>query len=184
MIAALPGVTYAAVLNSKGVVVAGIFGDKSRLVSSYQTRIRQEGFPTELSRINNVPNGREDAAKKILVGGQNVYDVAVTIPGGVGEAHVGVYTGDAEQLVKERLPQLLIILGGIAMLGGIGFFITVTVIVSKPIVQLTQAAHRISLGEIDLPVEIRGGGEVGELAQSLERMRFSIKSAIDRLRRK
>jgi HAMP domain-containing protein len=184
VIAGLPGVAYASVLNKRGIIVAGIFGNTVPLDPVYKARIAKERFPIELARLNALPQGKEEIAKKIIVGGQNVYDVAVTISGAGGEAHVGIYTADAENLVRQSLPRLLIVLGGLGFIGALSFFFAVSMIVSKPIRHLTDAAHRISLGEIDHPIISKGGGEVAELAASLERMRFSIKSAIDRLRRR
>jgi hypothetical protein len=42
-------------------------------------------------------------------------------------------------------------------------------------------ATAVSLGELDTKLEVRAKGEVGELAQSIERMRTSLKMTIDRL---
>lgn len=53
--------------------------------------------------------------------------------------------------------------------------------ISRPIVRLTGLATAISLGELDTRVEVGSRGEVGELAQALERMRTSLKMTIDRL---
>jgi HAMP domain-containing protein len=53
-----------------------------------------------------------------------------------------------------------------------------------PIVRLTRTADRLSLGELDLPVSADTNDEMGDLAEALERMRLSLKSAIERLRRR
>jgi methyl-accepting chemotaxis protein len=53
--------------------------------------------------------------------------------------------------------------------------------IGRPIVRLTDQATAISLGELDTRVEVNSRGEVGELAQALERMRTSLKMTIDRL---
>ena len=53
-----------------------------------------------------------------------------------------------------------------------------------PIVKLTRTADRLSLGELDLPVSASSNDEMGDLAEALERMRLSLKSAIERLRRR
>ena len=53
-----------------------------------------------------------------------------------------------------------------------------------PIVKLTRTADRLSLGELDLPVSASTNDEMGDLAEALERMRLSLKSAIERLRRR
>lgn len=52
----------------------------------------------------------------------------------------------------------------------------------RPILGVTQAAGRISLGDIDTPVEVTSDDETGELAQSLERLRVSLQLALRRLR--
>jgi methyl-accepting chemotaxis protein len=74
----------------------------------------------------------------------------------------------------------------LTVIGFLGYlsFLLVARTISTPIRLLTKAAEKISLGEIDLPIEVKGGGEIGELAASLERMRFSIKTAINRIKRK
>lgn len=53
-----------------------------------------------------------------------------------------------------------------------------------PIVKLTRTADRLSLGELDSPVSAASNDEMGDLAEALERMRLSLKSAIERLRRR
>ncbi|MFL5300718.1 MAG: cache domain-containing protein [Anaeromyxobacteraceae bacterium] len=51
----------------------------------------------------------------------------------------------------------------------------------RPIVALTEAADRMSMGELDQPIDCRHVDELGDLARSLERVRKSMKSAMDRL---
>lgn len=53
---------------------------------------------------------------------------------------------------------------------------------TQPIVQLTQVADRISLGELDAKIEIDRRDEIGELAESVSRMQASLQAAIERLR--
>lgn len=53
---------------------------------------------------------------------------------------------------------------------------------TRPIVQLTQAADRISLGELDVPIQIDRKDEIGELAEAIRRMQASIQVAMERLR--
>ncbi len=40
----------------------------------------------------------------------------------------------------------------------------------------------ISRGDLDIPIEINQAGEIGELAKAIDRMRTSLKAAIERLR--
>ncbi len=53
---------------------------------------------------------------------------------------------------------------------------------SGPIVQLTEIADRISLGELDAEIEIQRKDEIGELADAVARMQASLQAAIERLR--
>lgn len=53
---------------------------------------------------------------------------------------------------------------------------------SRPIVQLTEVADRISLGELDAEINIQRKDEIGELADAVGRMQASLQAAIERLR--
>jgi HAMP domain-containing protein len=56
--------------------------------------------------------------------------------------------------------------------------------VIRPIRYLSEVADRISMGELDTPIQIKRKGEVGALAESIERMQVSIKTAIERLQKR
>ena len=53
-----------------------------------------------------------------------------------------------------------------------------------PIRYLSEAADRISMGDLDTPIQIKAKGEVGLLAESIERMQMSVKAAIERLQKR
>jgi predicted Zn finger-like uncharacterized protein len=180
--AKLPGVAYVSVLNKKGVVVAGIFGKKERFSPDLIQKIMEGGFPNEIATNNRIPTGKEESVSDYSIGGQKIHDVAVMIGDTGGEAHVGLFTEDAEKQVQRTLVPLLVFLVVIALLGAASFWYVARTI-SAPIRSLTLAAERMSLGEINMPIQVRGGGEIGDLVASLERMRFSIKAAMNRLKR-
>ena len=50
--------------------------------------------------------------------------------------------------------------------------------------QLTQRADDISRGELEEQVEFRSDDELDDLAAALERMRISMRGALERLRRR
>jgi methyl-accepting chemotaxis protein PixJ len=52
----------------------------------------------------------------------------------------------------------------------------------KPILHLSHAADQISLGELDAQIRVKSRDEIGTLAESIERMRTSLKAAIERMR--
>ncbi len=182
-ISQLPGVAYVAVLNNKGIVVAGIFGDVQRFSPDFSTKVKETGFPKEVVAQNQLSVGSKESAKDFVLGGMNIHDVAQAIEGAEGTVHVGLYTEDVDLAVKRSLKPLLLILSALVFLGAV-FFTLLARTISTPIKSLTDAAHRISLGELDLPIDITKGGEIGKLASTLERMRFAIKSAMDCLRRR
>jgi HAMP domain-containing protein len=56
--------------------------------------------------------------------------------------------------------------------------------VIQPIRYLSEVADKISMGELDTPIKIKQKGEVGALAESIERMQTSVKAAIKRLQKR
>ena len=62
------------------------------------------------------------------------------------------------------------------------FFYSRSVI--HPIRDLSDVADRISMGELDAAIRVRARGEVGLLAESIERMQASVRAAIERLQRR
>jgi HAMP domain-containing protein len=48
---------------------------------------------------------------------------------------------------------------------------------------IVSAANAISRGDLDIPIDVEQRGEIGDMAQAIERMRTSLKAAIERLRR-
>jgi len=62
------------------------------------------------------------------------------------------------------------------------YFYSRTVI--RPIHYLSEVADRISMGDLDTPIRVNAKGEVGLLAESIERMQTSVKAAIERLQKR
>ena len=53
-----------------------------------------------------------------------------------------------------------------------------------PIRHLSEVADKISRGELDIPIQIKGKGEIAALAESIERMQIAVKAAIERLNKR
>jgi methyl-accepting chemotaxis protein len=68
-----------------------------------------------------------------------------------------------------------------AILGGL-LALTITQSITVPLAQLVSISDKISTGELDTPVPVAAKDEIGELAESMERMRISIKALIERMR--
>ncbi|HOW55052.1 MAG TPA: HAMP domain-containing protein [Syntrophorhabdaceae bacterium] len=56
--------------------------------------------------------------------------------------------------------------------------------VIRPIRHLSEVADKISMGDLKATVDVKGGGEIAVLAQSIERMQTSVRSAIERLQKR
>ena len=78
---------------------------------------------------------------------------------------------------------------GLSIIVGVVVIVLVVVVLifSRGMIQSIQkivdAANAISRGDMNVPIDIEQGGDIGELAQAIERMRTSLRAAIERLRR-
>jgi len=180
----LPGVAYAAVVNERGIVIAGFFSDLDRFDKDFAVKVKRHGFPKSVVQANSLTAGVKEKGARIMVGGQPIFDQAVALPNGQGEVHVGVYVTDIEKTIRDIMlsPLTMYLIGGVLLIGFIVFFFLSRAI-SKPTKELTEVANRISLGEMDLTITPKGPREMRELAIAFERMRFSVKAAMDRLKR-
>jgi len=77
----------------------------------------------------------------------------------------------------------LILLGCTILLVSIIAWFSARAIVN-PIMKLTDAAERMSLGELNVKIDIKSKDEIGMLAQAIGRMQTSLRLAMTRLRRK
>lgn len=178
----LPGVAYAAVINKEGVGIAGSFSELDRFDEQFSLRVREKGVPVEVFAQNKLSSGVNRASGRIIVGGQTIYDEVVSLSESGGEVHVGIYVSEVDDAIREALlsPLTFATLGVILLIGFV-VFLLLTRVITKPMQELTEVANRISLGEMDLVVKGSGPREMRNLASAFERMRHSIKCAMERL---
>ena len=108
------------------------------------------------------------------------------ITGGVGYLYffyIPEVTGKPVDMMVLSSSISLSIVVAIWFIGLISFFFLARFI-TKPLQELTAIVHRISLGELDLTIEPKGPREIQELGKACDRMRYSIKEAIKRLKNK
>lgn len=79
-----------------------------------------------------------------------------------------------------RLFSFAVAAGGISVVTLLILFVVLSI--TGRIARLVAVADRVSLGDLNAEVDIQGKDELGELAQSFERMQSSLQAAIDRLR--
>ncbi len=178
----LPGVAYAAVRNKKGIVVAGFFSNLNEFAPPFAQKIKEKGFQSDILTKNAVISGGEEGGASIKIGGVLVHDQVTAIPDIGGEIHIGIYIEDINQDIRNILfSSLTLILAIIVLLIACIFFILLDRLVTNQIRSLTNIANRISLGELDLAIMSGGPREMRELGAAIERMRHSIKMAMERI---
>ncbi|UBV43482.1 HAMP domain-containing protein [Deinococcus taeanensis] len=96
---------------------------------------------------------------------------------------VGVENGKQQSALRRTL--LLVLLVSLAALAIAAYLaLRAARAVVTPIEELVRVADAISMGDLSRPVKANRNDEIGDLAQALERMRLSLDSAMERLRRR
>ncbi len=90
---------------------------------------------------------------------------------------------DAEQMTTETRNINLGILGGSIVIIGL-CIILYGYRLSRNIQYLTEAADRISVGDLEAEIEVNNRDEIGSLAEAISRMQDSLRFSIERLRRR
>jgi HAMP domain-containing protein len=101
----------------------------------------------------------------------------------VFDVSFGYSTARAQGIIWQQLG-LMSALIGLVLVSAAGLALIFSRSISKSIIRLTEAADTISLGEFDMPVQRKSNDELGDLAEALERMRLSLRAAVERLRRR
>jgi methyl-accepting chemotaxis protein len=86
------------------------------------------------------------------------------------------------QSIQTSTRNLMLAASLAAALLGVLLAVTITRSITGPLANLVRVSDKISTGEIDTPVPVSARDEIGELAESMERMRISLKAVIERLR--
>ncbi len=183
MTVTLPDVAYAAVYNKRGFPIAGIFGDLSRFDQDFVSEVKKKGFPKNIADQNKATSEDKICKKTLTIGQQSVLDIALASGRSGVEVHLGIFTGDIDKAIRASLMPLLSLLAIMAVLGTVAI-VFVSHTVSRPIRQLTQQVHDISMGKLDLKVDVKGSGEIGALVESFRRMQVSLKILAQQMKKK
>ena len=162
------GVAYAFIEDRNGRILAHSLGGK---------------FPAELQTEAALGESGQTARRNLIFRSRPVYETSVSILGGrSGIAHV-IMWGDVVEAEIQRALVPIIGLIGLLLLGGVIISLRLSRQIVRPIIRLRSMADTMSKGNLDTPVGVDSGDEIGELALSIERMRTSLKAAMVQLRR-
>jgi methyl-accepting chemotaxis protein len=99
--------------------------------------------------------------------------------------HIGVaIKQDWFTAIVRRVQLTILIVSLLALALAVAGAVVAAQRLTRPIIELTEAANRISLGELDVPIGVTTDDEIGTLGEALDRMRISLKQAIERLRKR
>ncbi|GAB4369436.1 MAG: hypothetical protein Kow0042_11170 [Calditrichia bacterium] len=160
--------------------------DPARQVKTdtYNQKIPPEIILAGHSRNETTPRTQ---ATLINISSRNteVYDISFPIKEGIlGFVRVGM----KKSYVDSRIRETIFYLGIVFVIGTfLAIFLAIFIItlqVSRPIAYLTDMAYKISMGDFETPVRVKIRNEIGVLAEAVERMRESLRTSIERLRKK
>ena len=118
-----------------------------------------------------VPHFLEDPTPPPGSAAQKVYSLAV-----------GLSAQLSQSTLRGQMLSLLAVIGlAVALVLAVAFTLARRLV--RPIVGLVASADRLSLGEIETPIVSHSSDELGDLAEALERMRLSLRTAVARFSR-
>lgn len=117
------------------------------------------------------------------VAATDVYDITIPIKDGLlGFVRVGLKKSFVDDSVNTNIFYIGIIIAIGTLLLIAGAMTLVTIQVTRPVINLANAANEISLGKFDTPVEVNVQNELQVLATAIERMKESLKTSLERLK--
>jgi HAMP domain-containing protein len=134
-------------------------------------------YKIDLTRVQNTAEGGE-------VTEIENYEISTAIGEGVlGTAHVGMSRRYMDEIIRSTA---LLVGGVLAVAVFLGMIVALILSnrITKQMIYLTDAAEKISMGDLESIVRLDAKDEIGDLANAIERLRESLKAAIERLRRK
>jgi len=161
----------------------GISGEKGKDLSGNRTK-RMFNDPIGLKSAQNQKEAFQQIYKRDT--GELMWDISSPIF--VKGKHWGAFRIGVSlqkmQLAQNKLQNtLLAIMGGLLLVSIVAVFLVVDFAL-KPLGQFTRIAGELADGKIDQEIVAKSHDEIGKLADVLERLRISLKMAMDRLSRK
>lgn len=168
-------------LNFESVEYILIHGSEGNILTD--TFNRQ--VPPELSDKLDIEKKLSEKPEVIYLEEQaaECYDIWVPVQEGyLGYIRVGMKKNYIVKSVRNTTVTVVSAILGITLIGIIIVLVLATRII-KPILYLTRRADEISQGKLEEKVIVNTNDEIHSLGQALERLRESVKIALDRLKK-
>ena len=157
-----PDVRYAFIVDEEGEIIAHTFGS---------------GFPADLQASNSVAPEAHHETRALATDQGRIWDTAVPIfDGQAGVARVGLSEESIQATVTTLTSQMLLTTVMVSAVG-IAAATLLTWIVTRPILNLKQAAQAVGKGDFDQYVTPWAGDEIGELSQAFNTMTADLAQA-------
>ncbi len=157
-----PDVRYAFIVDEEGEIIAHTFGS---------------GFPADLLAANAVAPQAHHETQALATDQGRIWDTAVPIfDGQAGVARVGLSEESIQATVTTLTSQMLLTTVMVSAVG-IAAATLLTWIVTRPILNLKQAAQAVGKGDFDQYVTPWAGDEIGELSQAFNTMTADLAQA-------
>ena len=148
-------VRYAFIVAQDGTVLAHTFGD---------------GFPADLLAANRVPATDHHQTAGLATDEGTVWDTAVPIfEGQAGMARVGLSEQGIQTSLTALAGQMLLTTVFVSAIGIVAAAF-LTWVVTRPILQLKEAAQAVGRGDFGQRVQPWAGDEIGDLAEAFNTM--------------
>ena len=150
-----PDLAYLFVLDARGQVKAHTFA---------------EGFPPELRTVHPLEKGKPFSVLHFETEKGHVLDVvAPLLDGSAGTLHLGLAGESVEQGVRDIIRQIILIIAGVLLAGGIAIAIF-TRTVTKPLLALEDTVEAMGKGDLSRRVTITSDDEIGQLGAAFNAM--------------
>ena len=172
---AIAGGAFIAIADPNAiVVVAARAGLGSKPV---QVALERGELQSPFAQIGTVQIGTE----RFVIAQQNVLKYDGT--GSLGKVYIGLETtGVTNRVWQALLPTLGLLVFALLLAAALGTWLADGI--ARKILQATQTANRISLGDLEGCTAQHANDEIGDLTRALERMRYSLKFMLERSKRK
>lgn len=161
-----PDVHYAFILDKDGQVLAHTFGS---------------GFPIDLLAVNSVKTTEHHKTIILETNDGLVWDTAVPVlEGRAGFVRLGISDVRMRQALQAVTRQMLLVITLVSAVGVL-FATFLTLLLTRPVLQLVDATHKIAHGDFSPRVPRWADDEIGELAVAFNQMAAEL-SRTDELR--
>ena len=184
-----PNILFAIAVDTNGYLPThnskfqqAITGDKEKdKVGNRTKRIFDD--PVGLAAAKNLNEGFVQAYARDT--GESVLDISspVLVKGRQwGNFRIGMSTVALQKTKQENMIYMIAFMLGGLLMSTFSVLFTVKAVL-RPLTRFTQIAARMADGDVDEKIVATSKDEIGALADVLERMRISLKAAMDRLSR-